>query len=186
MSVIPVTKTSGEAPDIEPGVYAATCVRVADDTLETPQYGDGNIVRLYMVLDDVLDAEGEPIELDAIANRKLSPKAKLTRWAEALGRPIDFEAEIEFDTEELVGGICLAKIIHKDGSDWPRVDDLTARPKAGGKVSPANGSISDWWQQVRSSGLTVREVTDKAVELFDAEPKDLTNPQRAEVVKALT
>ena len=104
MSRIPVSKGSGEMPEIEPGVYKAVCTRVKDDVIDNAQYGDGSIVRLYLQITDQFDGEGDPIELDAMASRKISPKSKLTRWAEALGRSIDFEDPNEdLDTEELVG-----------------------------------------------------------------------------------
>jgi len=171
MSRIPVTKSSGEIPDVEPGTYAATCVRVKDDLIENPQFGDGNVVRLYMVLNDVVDDQGEEIELDGMANRKLTPKSKLTRWAEALGRPIDFDNEDDFDTEELVGANCLIKVVRADKDSWPKIEDMTAPPKLGrpAKATPANeDDVSAWWE-----------------ELYGKAPADLTAPERAKLMEAL-
>ncbi len=190
MSRIEVTKSTG-MPNVEAGVYLGTCVRVKDDTLDEPQFGDGNIVRLYLALDDVPDEEtGEPIELDGMANRKISPKAKLTRWAEALGHPIDFDTVLDFDTEELVGGKCLVKIIRKDKDSWPKIEDLTARPKSGKapafsnpqpvaddtatflKVDASGDPEVDWtafWVVAKRHGINKKHVTDEA----GKEPQDI-------------
>ena len=38
-----------------------------------------------LVTTEMVDGEGNPIELDGIANDKLSPMSKLTRWLAAFG-----------------------------------------------------------------------------------------------------
>src|SRR3970282_408727 len=110
---IPIRK-GGDVPDLEPGTYTATCTAVKEDVLENPQFGDGAIVRIYMTLDDVVDLDGELVTLDAIANAKVSPKSKLTRWAEALGRAIDFDSETEFEPGDLLQCRALIKVPRKD------------------------------------------------------------------------
>lgn len=183
MSVIQVSTASGKIPNIKPGVYPVYCNRVKDDVLANPQYGDGNVVKLYMLIEDLLDEEGEEIELDAMANRKVSPKAKLTRWAEALGRPIDFDSETEFDTAELVGRRCLAKVTREDANSWPKIDDLMALPES---PSSSPTDISSWWKVTRDEGFERTAVEAKAQELYDNRlPKDLTPDERAHVLAAL-
>lgn len=189
MSQIPVTKSTGEIPDVEAGTYMATCVRVKDDTIENPQFGDGNVVRLYMVLNDVVDEQGDEVELDGMANRKITPKSKLTRWAEALGRPIDFDHEDNFDPEELVGCQCLIKVVRADKDSWPKIDDMTAPPKVGRPASakPTEESdVSAWWATMRANGLERMEVMAKSEELFSRPPAELTSVERAELTKALS
>jgi len=186
MSRIPVTKSSGEIPDVEGGTYMATCVRVKDDTIENPQFGNGDVVRLYMVLNDVVDEHGDEIELDGMANRKLTPKSKLTRWAEAMGRPIDFDNEDDFDPEELVGSSCLIKVVRADKDSWPKIEEMTARTKTGrGKGAPVAENIGVWWGKTRNAGIKRMEVMAKSEEMFGKPPADLTPDERAELSKEL-
>lgn len=189
MSRIPVTKSTGEIPDVESGTYLATCVRVKDDTIENPQFGNGDVVRLYMALADVLDAEGEEIELDGMANRKLTPKSKLTRWAEALGRAIDFDNEDDFDPEELIGSQCLIKVVRADKDSWPKIEDMTAPPKtrATRQAAPptADNGISNFWAATRKAGVTLEDVKLSSNDMFGKAPADLTPDQRTELLEAL-
>ncbi len=184
MSRIPVSTATGEMPDVEAGVYMATCVRVKDDLIENPQFGDGEIVRIYFELKDKLDADGEPIELDGMASRKISPKSKLTKWSEALGRTINFDdPEEEFDTEELIGGECQIKITRKDAESWPKVEDVIALPKGAGRKDDA---MAEWWANVLGDGFKRDAVISKCQEMFDnREPKHLTAAERTQLAKAL-
>lgn len=162
MSKIPVKNSTGEMPDIKPGVYEATCIRVKDDHLDNAQFGDGDVVRIFMQFDELYDSEGEQVVLDAIANRVISPKAKLTRWAEALGSPIDFDSLDEFETEQLLGGEALVKVVRKDAASWPRIDEITARPTKGAKPTPAKADgepdFTAFWAQVKVLGKTKDDV----------------------------
>ena len=185
MSRVPVSKGTSEAPDVEPGTYKATCIKVKDDFIENSMYGSGDVVRLYMQLTDVLGPEGEEVILDGIANRKITPLSKLTRWADALGRVIDFDSEDDFDTEELVGGECLIKVERKDKDSWPKVTDLTALPKIMARSVDPPGSIGEFWAKTRQANIPLAVVKQSAEEMFGKAPANLTEDERDELLKAL-
>ena len=186
MSRIPVSTATGERPDVDAGIYMATCVRVKDDFIENPQFGEGDIVRLYFELKDKVDGEGDPVTLDGMASRKISPKSKLTRWADALGRHINFDdPDEDFDTEELVGAECQIKVTRKDAESWPKVEDVIALPKGTG--SRKDDDMAEWWQNILGDGFTRDAVVAKSQEMFDnREPKNLTKAERTQLAKAMT
>ena len=187
MSKIPVSR--GEVPQVEDGVYPATCTAVKDDFIENAQFGSGDVVRLSLRLDDVVDENGEVIVLDAIANAKVSAKSKLVRWAGALGVPVDLDLD-DFETENLVGHKCLVTVVHREGSDWPRVDDLTAMPKArGGRPAAPVGQPEAYfpdgfWRDVKSQGFD-REDVKRAVDGNLADLQQMDEGQLRDLITLL-
>lgn len=183
MSKIPVSKGSSEAPDVDAGTYKATCIKVKDDHLENSLYGDGDVVRVYMQLSDVLNEEGEEIVLDGIANRKVTPLSKLTRWADALGRVIDFDGEDDFDPEELVGGECLVKVERKDKDSWPKIKELTALPKIVSRSTDAPGSVGAWWALLRENGVEREDAIAMSESMFGKAPAACTPAERNQILE---
>lgn len=129
MSKVPVSTKSRVV--MADGTYVVACIEVKDDVIESEQYGVSEVVRIYLEFEEVKDEDGEPAVLDAIANRKISKKAKLTRWATAMGVAPDLAAN-DFETEDLVAQRCMAVVVNRvDGTEkWPRVTDLVALPKS--------------------------------------------------------
>lgn len=196
MSRITVSKATG-MPNVEPGVYFATCTGVKDDTIENPQFGNGDIVRIYLRLDDMVAEDGEPVVLDGMANRIISPKSKLTRWAEALGRPINFDEEDDFETEDLVEGRCQVKVTRENKDSWPKVDDLTALPRGMAnqptvddtiaflKVDAKGEAAVDWtifWTVVKRHGLNKTHIINAAE---GKEPEDIDPFELPQILEAL-
>lgn len=156
---------------MEPGSYVVTCFDAHVDKLEKSQYGDGTVLRFILELDEEEDEDGEKIQLDAIANLKLSAKSKLMAWIEAFGfHPAVGES---FDTDQLVGKKAMAVIEdHQsaDGGVFSRVKDLMPLPKSKGgpgKVQPSlinpDGS-ADWtvfWGAVKLAGKSRGDVADE-------------------------
>lgn len=155
MTKIKVSKS--EAPELEDGVYSVTCIGVKDEVLENPRFGTGEVVKLDWRFDDVVDEHGEEIVLDSMASAKLSPLSKLTLWAMACGIAIDFEdPDFEFDTNAFKGKKALATVIHKEGSDWPRISDLTQMPKA--PRIRSGDVLSEFWEESRTRGYDRKDV----------------------------
>ena len=153
--------------EIEDGTYPITCLEVHDDKLPNPQFGSGDIVRLILSIDNVYDAEGELIQLDAIANRKMSPKSKLMAWAEAFG--LKPELGTEFETEQLIGMEALAIIRHEekeDGSSWPKIKEIVpvmSIPKSQSIARPdGRVDFTAFWKMAKEKGLSREQLTKKA------------------------
>lgn len=168
---------------LEPGTYPVTCLSVKAETLENPQYGDGNIIRFELRFDDVLDENGEEIKRDLRANDKLTPMSKLTGILLAFG--VKAAVGEEVDIEDCVGKQALAQVIEikKDDKVYDRIKDLLPTQKKASGDPTAN--ISDFWHEVRSKGFAVREVTKTAEDLYGKHPKDLTPEERAEILAQL-
>jgi hypothetical protein len=127
-----VSGSGGGAPpaDIEDGTYTAVCYSVADSTWPEGDFGFGHkperdAVILSMLIEDVLDEEGENIILDCKVTLSLHENATLRRYAKALlGKDVT-----KLDTEELRGGRVFVTVEHPNDNDWPRITNMTAMPK---------------------------------------------------------
>lgn len=148
--------------ELENGTYAMTVKDVREDKIENPQFGDGTVVRIDIELDDMVMPDGEPVELDAMANAKLSPKSKLGLWIAALG----FEIKVgqEFDLDDLKGaqGLVVVENEHKDDVDWPRIVNIVAAPKSGAAVSlskpDGKPDFTVFWTKVKELGKSKTDV----------------------------
>lgn len=184
MSLVMKAKAAGGV-HIKPGTYNVVCSGVREDEIENSQW-DKNVIRFDLQTTDVLDENGDAVELDAIASRKLSPKSKLWGWLTALGVQLDVGADI--DLEEAIGHEALAVIEDHTGTDgavFSRVKDLIPPASQKAVVDVKDLPVSDWWALVKESGFSVIAARDKAVELYKKEPKDLTPALRADVLAVL-
>ena len=149
-----------------------------ETTLENPQFGNGDVIRFLLEAVDVFDQDGNPIELDGIANDLLTPLSKLTRWLGAFG--LTSEPGEEIDMEQAIGREAMAVIINVPGKDgtgaFARISDIVPLPMTGsrnGRVAapprPAppkpvpDGSSPDpdftgFWTQVKVMGKTQADV----------------------------
>jgi hypothetical protein len=175
---------------IEPGTYQVKLMDLTETQLENPAFGNGDVIRFTFECVDVVDNEGNPYELDGIANDILTPESKLTKWLAALG--VTAKPGEGIDMEDAVGHECLAEIVHKPGKDgtgaFPRIEKLVPLPRAGRSATPAPSTpdISAWWKETRELGLKRDEVLKTSNEMFGAEPAELAPEDRAELLKVLT
>ena len=164
-------------------MYTVWCMDVAADILEDAAFGDGSIIRFDLECRDRLDEEGNPTQLDAIANDKLTPKSKLTRWLDAFGVKVATGDEI--DIEEAVGRACQARVVKKidaAGKDtgFSKIDDLLPLPNSRKADGPM--TLSDWWAAMREKGHDTGAAKGQCVDKYGKEPKDLSIEERAEVL----
>ena len=121
-----ITVTTG-APQIEPGVYEVTLISISDVRVITAKKGPnaGQDVELRdwtFALED-----GTPIEGSASTNS--GPRSKSYAWLTALlggTPPVVGQA---YPKSQLVGREALATIELDEGG-WPRIANLSAKPKA--------------------------------------------------------
>lgn len=167
MPVIAVT-AGGSKVELADGTYPVQVSEVIEDTIENPQFGNGDVVRIILLVDGVLQPDGEETHLDAIANMKLTPKSKLWGWVTAFG--LELVVGSEFDTDALVGRSALARIendVKEDGSTWPRVRDIfpaVVKPAAGSLTKPdGKPDYNAFWARVKAIGKTKADVDALAV-----------------------
>jgi hypothetical protein len=184
-------RTMKEATTLEPGTYTVRLMDLVETTLENPQFGNGDVIRFALETTDVVDEEGNPVQLDGIANDKLTPMSKLSRWLTAFG--VSAKPGEDVDMEKAIGQQAMAVIVLKPGKDgtgaFPRIDDLVPLPKAGGRsvpTTPASVDISGWWKTTRDAGLKRDDVLKASKEMFGAEPAELAPEDRDELLTVLT
>lgn len=182
-----LTRTMKEATTLEAGTYEVQLIDLKEDMLENPQFGNGAVIRFQMETTDVLDEEGNPVELDGLANDKLTPLSKLTVWLAAFG--VTAKPGEDIDMSEAIGRKAMAVIVLKPGKDgtgaFPRIENLVPLPRAGRSAAVAP-DISAWWKETRDLGLKRDEVLKASNEMFGAEPAELASEDRAELLKVLT
>ena len=179
-----------EVETLEPGTYRVQLQDLKETILENPQFGNGDVIRFVLHTTEVTGTDGQPVEIDGIANDKLTPLSKLTRWLGAFG--VSAEPGEELDMEQAIGLEAMAVIVNrpsKDGSgNFARVDDLVPLPKTGTRrVVAASGDdeLSAWWKQTRDEKFERKHVLEFCEELFGAEPSNITAAERAELLERL-
>jgi hypothetical protein len=129
---------------VPPGTYPVTVTEPAPvpDKITSAQYGTTNVIRFTFALDGMTTDDGEPLQIDAIANHNLSSLSKLNEWIRALGMHPEVGDEVDLD--ELVGRTALAMIIDgkpsKDGQVYSRVDAIVPAPKTPGQTNGAKAA----------------------------------------------
>lgn len=168
---------------LEPGTYPVTCMSVRADTLENPQFGNGDVIRFTLRVDDLMDENGKEVERDLIANDKLTPMSKLTECLMAFG--VRAEVGEELDLEECVGHKALAQVSErkKDDKVYDRIEKLLPQQRMAA-ADPA-GNISDFWKVVKNKGYTVPQVTQTAEDMYGKHPKDLSADERQEILETI-
>lgn len=191
-----VRATAGGGVHIPPGAYIVRCIETKEDVIENPQFGGGQIVRLSLEVQGKVDEAGNPIELDAIANLKLTPKSKLWEWASAFGKAPTVGTD--FDTDSLVDCTAQAIVVDKvsgEGVTYSRVDNIVPMP-SGMPAQPPSVINSDgspnhtaFWTAVTSMGLTKKSVyehvggMEKLSEMDGADFASLLNELREAISK---
>lgn len=158
MAIVQPT-TGGKAPVIDDDIYTVTCTEVQEIHLEEPdQFGKTEKLQFRIVLNDIMDEEGEPIFLDPRCNRAWSERATLFKWAQAFGLDVDPTQPI--DTDQFVGMEARADIRTEAAGKWPKVNDFLPLPK--GKRAPlavvAEPDFDGFWKRVRAGGFERKDV----------------------------
>lgn len=150
-------------------MYNVRCIETTQDHLDGSKFGSGDVVRIILEVQDQIDSDGNPVEIDAIANLKLTPKSKLWEWAEAFGlKPVVGQ---DFDTDDLVDCHARALIVDRDepsadGKVYSRVEKIMA---PGSNAAPASPTIvnadgtpnwSAFWPAIAKLGLNKQHVFD--------------------------
>lgn len=165
-----IQATAGGGAKVSAGGHHVVCLSTSEDKLENSQFGTGEVIRFTLGVLDEKDADGNDVELDAIANHKLTPSSKLWGWCVAFG--VTPEIGKAFDTAVLHGREALAVVIDKanaEGAVFSRVDDIVPLPKGmggAGKPEPTvilpdgSADLNVFWTQIRAAGLNRKHVTD--------------------------
>lgn len=140
---MPLMRTPQEiGPRLEPGTYEMVVTRVREDHIASQFNPEGqNVIRFNLQTTDIVGSDGEPVELDAIANDSLTPSSKLTRWLNAFG--VGVTPGVALDLEKVIGRKCLANIVIEDRGEkgqWNKIDDMMAPPRRGPRNSPVEQS----------------------------------------------
>ena len=178
--------TAGGGVHIPPGTYRVVCSGVVEDKVESP-YGQPDVIRFSLTVADQFDEEGNPVDLDGIASRKLSPKAKLTSWLNAFGIEVAIGQDV--DLEMAVGLEAYAVVIdhEKDGATFSRVSALIPLPetRATTVANIADLPLTDWWKACTERSFTVIEMRTASQKKYGQLPQALTGQERAELLAAM-
>jgi hypothetical protein len=130
------TMEEGTGAHLDNGTYLVRCTGIIEAEIENSQY-DPRIYRISLETADYFDEDGQPVKLDAIASRKLSPNSKMTRWLAAFNVP--FIVGNRIDLEQIIGKSCMATILNKqtERGEFSRVEELVAAPRSRAAASPA-------------------------------------------------
>ena len=204
--------STGDAPEIEDGLYEVTCVDVSDPFEELDFNGKKQIkkVRIFLQVHGTDDGEGNEIILDPKVNLKWAPggnypPSTLFTFATAMCGPQD--PDIPFNTDNLLQKSARATIKTEPGK-WPKVSDMMPLKKNGARApapsptvddapfdtddkptltdSLAEGvALSEWFESVKAIGYTPKEILDHAQGKYGKAPKDLTQAERDELSQEL-
>lgn len=187
---MPIVKaSSGGGVHIKPNMYEVRCIETGADHLEGSKFGSGDVVRIVLEVQGELDSDGNPVEIDAIANYKLTPKSKLWTWAEAFGlKPVVGQ---DFDTDDMVDCHARALITDRDevaadGKIYSRVEKIMALDQVAGAAAQSPALVnadgtpnwSAFWPAIAKLGLNKQHVFDHVGSM------DLTGMDGADVAIA--
>jgi len=179
-------------PKLDAGTYEMICTRVREDTIQNPQFGNGDVIRFTLQTTDVVDEDGGPIELEAMANDSLTPNSKLTKWLTAFGVGIPEDADT--DLEKVVGRKCLVNVEIVDRGDkgeWNRITELLAPPRsqsarrASREPVGADDEPEPPYHPAAKPGEPVRDLTEESQQMMDGEGLE-TEPTAPEPQKVTT
>jgi hypothetical protein len=141
----------GDFKSVEPGSYAARCVRIVDIGTQHGEYqGKPNAKKEVIVsfeLPNELMDDGRPFMLSKFYTASLGEKANLRKDLEAWRGVAFSEADLAgFDLDNILGKACMLSVIEKNGK--ARVGAISKLPK-GMELPPAvnplvSFSIADW------------------------------------------
>jgi hypothetical protein len=197
--------STGDAPEIEDGLYEVTCTGVSDPFEEMDFNGKKKIkkVRIFLQVHGTDDGEGNEEMLDPKVNLKWSPggnypPSTLYVFATAFCGPQD--GDVAFDTDNLINKRARATIKTEPGK-WPKVTDMMALKKNGqsaptaaqearqptnvddvpfdtGEPSTGASTINAWLDSMKAVGFNTKEIIDLCKSRFEKLPRDLSDLER--------
>src|SRR5574340_1294833 len=122
-----ITITAGAQSDVEPGVYEVTLVEISEPRTIFPQTGPnaGKEVQLR----DWTFALEDGTEVTGSASTASGPKSTTYAWLTALLGGTPPAVGQSYPKSQLLGREALATIAIDEGG-WPKIANLSARPKA--------------------------------------------------------
>jgi hypothetical protein len=117
-------------PRLEPGVYEMVCNNVFADHIENSQYGKGDVIKFVLQTVDVIDVDGEYIEMQAMCNDTMDPKGNLSKWLTAFG--IAIPDDMDVDLEGVIGRHAMVQVELQDRGEkgiWSKITQIMAMPK---------------------------------------------------------
>jgi hypothetical protein len=192
-----VEEGSGEAPEIEDGLYDLTVISAVTGIREgpdkyNPEIIDAPIVHINMAVGDYVDEDGKPIVLRSTMNLKFSrggsyPPSTLYLYAVAFG--VCPAQGTPFDTDWLQGKKAQGMIRTEEEGKWPRVVNESLIPAKKGSAQKAATkpqearqaaeppfdvdddddakALSSWWAETRKQGITRAQVNEMSQALFE-------------------
>ena len=126
---------TGGAPqiDLEAGVYEVTVTAISEIRTIVPQAGPN--IGKEVELRDWTFALEDGTEINASASTRSGPKSKQFAWVTALLGGTPPAVGQTFGLKDLVGREALATIAIDEGG-WPKITNLSARPKATTRAKP--------------------------------------------------
>jgi hypothetical protein len=131
---IVVKDTGGEGFEpAPPGPHAVVCCDVADLGMQDTQWGPKDMVRIYWMLEDLMD-DGRPYLVAQNYTASLSSKANLRRDLEAWrGKAFNDDELRGFDLEILIGVPAYINVVHnvskKNGRTYANLASIMPMPK---------------------------------------------------------
>jgi hypothetical protein len=122
-----ITITAGAQIDIEPGTYEVTLTDISEPRTIFPKQGPN--ANKEVTLRDWTFALEDGTEIQGSASVASGPKSKTYAWMTALLGGTPPVVGQSYPRTQLIGREALATISIDDGG-WPRIANLSARPKA--------------------------------------------------------
>lgn len=143
---MPLVRTAKEQEQYElldAGTYEVECLALEEFFLEVDLFGNNDKIRFKFEVKGEQRSDGEPFELSAMCNDKLSESSTLWGWLTALGlSPLPGD---DIDLEECIGKHALAEVAivegkkaegAKEAPKYNRIKKLMALPKSRGVKAP--------------------------------------------------
>lgn len=130
---MPLLTVNAGGPDVEPGTYEVTLTAIEGPRTITAKTGP-NAGTDFEIFEWQFALEDDTI-ITATTSTASGPKSKMYGFLTALldGQPPAVGSS--FEAGDLVGRMCLATVVQSE-SGWPRIDHLTAKPRATVRTGP--------------------------------------------------
>lgn len=185
-----VQVAGGDNRVIDPGMYRVKCTAVTAEDAPNDAFGKTKKFRLTLKTTDVVDQDGEGVELERTVNRAYTVRPKKSNLFvifEAFGLPVN-DPEYVPDTDDLLGKEAQAVVVdytsERDGGQWSRVENFIAisngngiRAKAPSAAQEARApwegeavdadTASAWWKARLGEGFERAKVIDLCEEMFE-------------------
>ena len=196
-----VQPSVGKAPKINDGTYPITCIGVNERTVDNDQFGNSEKLEFHMIIEGLVDEDGDPQELNPLINKKWNEKATLYEYAVAFGLKVDLKTPI--DTDDFNGRQATAVIETAEEGKWPRITKLLKRGAAAAPTAAEKATSGDtrdilsftpdgdpvanlplFWGILHRHGINKKNVEDTYGPFAEIDPEQL--PEIADALIART